>query len=255
MVSTAVAATFSTIGGILGLAIIAWPIGIWYEVDVKCERPKYKLLRTLGTRKRWLGLFGTTHAVEIREYAPYLFAEVTCDGSDGMRHALGQGFRAIAGFIFGKNRAPGGEGSQAVAMTSPVTLEMAQPPSAKIPMTSPVAAEMAADGAYKVSFIMPSQYKKETLPQPLNERVQIKEMRERTLAALTWNGRSPEEGEVERRRAQLVALLKQAGLEPTGPLHLWQYHPPFAPNWQRVNEVLLEVNTKGSAAAVQASTS
>lgn len=58
------------------------------------------------------------------------------------------GFRAIAGFIFGKNVAPDAAGaSQKVAMTSPVTLEMSDAGrSSKIAMTSPVTAEMGPGG-------------------------------------------------------------------------------------------------------------
>lgn len=74
-------------------------------------------------------------------------------------------------------------------------------------------------------------------------------MPSRTLAALTWHGRSPNESEVEARRAELAALLRAEGLEPMGPCNLWQYHPPFSPSWQRVNEVLMEV--EGGPAAVE----
>ena len=70
-----------------------------------------------------------------------------------MREAMSGGFRSIAGFIFGKNLAPGAAGSSSkVAMTSPVTLEMQEGlldsssggggGSSKIAMTSPVTAEM-----------------------------------------------------------------------------------------------------------------
>jgi hypothetical protein len=154
----------ATIGGIAGLALLAWPVAIWWEVR-KCEKPRYTLLRTIGQRRTWWGK--TVPAAEVRLYAPYLMAEVTMAGGDmDMRQALGQGFRQIAGFIFGKNLAPDSNESSKVAMTSPVTLEMSgAPASAKIAMTSPVTAEMGA-GEYKVSFIMPSEYTKETLPKP-----------------------------------------------------------------------------------------
>lgn len=54
----------------------------------------------------------------------------------------------IAGFIFGKNVAPEGDGSRKVAMTAPVTLEMgpAASDSQKIAMTSPVTAELGPGG-------------------------------------------------------------------------------------------------------------
>ena len=178
-----------------------------------------------------------------------------------MREALGSGFRQIAGFIFGKNVAPGSSstagGSEKVAMTSPVTLEPAgAPASAKIAMTSPVAAEMAAGGAYKVSFVMPSKYTRETLPTPLNEAVKIVEKPARTLAALTWRGAIPKNsGVVDERVRQLRGLLAEAGVEPVAgaPPHLWQYHPPFAPPYMRVNEVLLEVDEAGGTPAAATS--
>lgn len=39
-----------------------------------------------------------------------------------------------------------------------------------------------------------------------------------------------------------MQYLKEAGLEPEGEeVLLYQYHPPFAPGWMRLNEVLLPV--------------
>jgi len=46
---------------------------------------------------------------------------------------------------------------------------------------------------------------------------------------------------VEARRAQLLALLKKHDISvPSGANpKVYQYHPPFAPNWMRLNEVRL----------------
>ncbi|KAL4443696.1 hypothetical protein ABPG75_011433 [Micractinium tetrahymenae] len=246
MPSTAVSAALGTIGGLAGLALIGWPIAIWYEVR-KCEKPKYTLLRTLGLRRGWFGR--TRPAAEVRLYAPYLMAEVTMQGGD-MEDALSGGFRQIAGFIFGKNVAVGGDGSQKVAMTSPVTLEMgpaAAGDSQKIAMTAPVTAELGPDNLFKVSFIMPSQYTAESLPKPVNPNVQIKEMPARTMVALTWHGKSPREAEVEKRKAELLELLAEAGLKPRGHVHCWQYDPPFQWRWFRTNEILFEVEEPAAA--------
>ena len=91
--------------------------------------------------------------LQVRLYAPYLQAEVTVSGGT-MKDALSTGFREIAGFIFGKNVAPGVAESKAVAMTSPVTLQMggggdggsSSSTKTTIAMTSPVAAEMLPGG-------------------------------------------------------------------------------------------------------------
>ena len=60
----------------------------------------------------------------------------------------------IAGFIFGKNTAAGAEGSEKVAMTTPVQVQVKEGSagSEKIAMTAPVAAEMKGDGSYKVCW-------------------------------------------------------------------------------------------------------
>lgn len=233
----------ATVGTVAGTLFFLWPIGIWYQIR-QCEKPKYTVLKTLGQKTSW---FRKVPAAEVRLYAPYLVAEVETRGGD-MRTAVGAGFRSIAGFIFGKNEAaPGGGEAASIAMTSPVTLEMpseaeaAAPRSEEVAMTSPVTAEMAGDGTYKVTFIMPSKYTKDTLPRPLNPDVRIKEMPSRTMAALAWNGRSPREPQVEEKKAELLKLLREAGLRPVGSVHVWQYHPPFAPSWQRVNEVLFQL--------------
>ncbi|KAL4858474.1 Heme-binding-like protein [Chlorella vulgaris] len=247
---TALSATLGTIGGIAGLALVAWPVAIWWEVR-KCEKPKYTLLKTLGQRKN---LFGKVRpAAELRLYAPYLLAEVTMQGSGmDMKQALSGGFRQIAGFIFGKNVAAE-EGSQKVAMTSPVTLEMSSGESQKIAMTSPVTAEMAPGNVFHVSFIMPSKYTMATLPKPVNPDVKIKEMKARTMAALTWRGAGPREAEVEARKAELLALMQQAGLKPKGAVHVWQYDPPFQWSIFRTNEILFEVDEESAEAAVKTS--
>ena len=56
-------------------------------------------------------------------------------------------------------------------------------------------------------------------------------------------GKSPREAEVDARKLELLAVLKGSGLKatPGQTTHVWQYYPPFAPNWMRLNEVLLPV--------------
>ena len=75
-------------------------------------------------------------ANELRRYAPMIVAEtwVSGDLSDGSN----AGFRAIAGYIFGANRARGADASERIAMTVPVTME---PRSERIAMTASVTVE------------------------------------------------------------------------------------------------------------------
>lgn len=53
---------------------------------------------------------------------------------------------------------------------------------------------------------------------------------------------------MEARKAQLLALLKKHDISVPSDANpkVYQYHPPFAPNWMRLNEVrLLGVGTMG----------
>lgn len=226
--------------GVGGGLVLLWHGLTYYEVDMKCEKPKYKVIKTLGEKKTWLRK--TVPKAEIREYQPYLVAEVSMADTD-MRGALSGGFRQIAGFIFGKNIAKESDGSEKVAMTSPVTLEAPlKAQSEKIAMTSPVAAERVTDQAYKVSFIMPSKYTMETLPTPLNDSVQIKEVGRHMLGVMGWRGSSPSEEKMLEKVEELKVILEENGYEIKGKPRLYQYHPPFAPAWMRLNEVLLEIS-------------
>ena len=74
-----------------------------------------------------------TDSFEVRQYAPILIAETVVEGD--MDEASNKGFRKIADYIFGNNRASTTGGSAKIAMTAPVTVE---PQSEKIAMTAPV---------------------------------------------------------------------------------------------------------------------
>ncbi|KAL6766521.1 hypothetical protein ACKKBG_A36360 [Auxenochlorella protothecoides x Auxenochlorella symbiontica] len=219
-----------------GALLVAWPIAIWWEVR-KLEKPKYVVTRTLKTRQT--PFFGTT--AEIRSYAPFLTAEVTLEGCD-MNKAMGSGFRQVAGFIFGKNKAVDREGAEKVSMTSPVAMEVVH--NEKIGMTAPVMSQQDGGGVYKVAFTMPSKYTKDTLPRPDNPNVKIIEVPSRTMAVLTWNGGVPREETTASKTQELRALLAAAGVKSTGSVHVWGYHPPWALPIQRINEILLEVESK-----------
>lgn len=58
-----------------------------------------------------------------------------------------------------------------------------------------------------------------------------------------FRGSSPREAAVEKKKTELEAVLVKHGLEipADAPTLVWQYYPPFAPNFLKLHEVLLPV--------------
>jgi hypothetical protein len=89
--------------------------------------------------------------IEIREYAPQIVAETTVAGERD--EAIREGFRRLAGFIFGANSP-----QQKIAMTAPV---VQAPEGQKIAMTAPVdqtrVGSPGGGDAWSVRFTMPAE--------------------------------------------------------------------------------------------------
>jgi len=167
--------------------------------------------------------------VEIRRYAPYVVAEVAVQA--GPEDAGNEGFRLLAGYIFGKNK-----GERRIEMTAPV----AQTP-VKIEMTAPVT-QTAATGGYTVAFTMPAQWTLDTLPEPLDTRVKLRAVPARTVAAIMYSG-FWSQSRFEAQLAQLKSVLESAGLAWTGEPTWARYNPPWTPWFMRRNEIWLELKS------------
>jgi hypothetical protein len=184
------------------------------------EEPKNRVIETVG-------------AIQIREYAPSIVAEVEVDGDRS--EAANKGFRALAGYIFGGNKSV-----QKIAMTAPVTQEAQPAASEKIAMTAPVtqtAQTMGADGAqrWRVTFTMPSQYTLENLPKPDNAAVKLTIQPGEKRATIRFSGFSTVDN-LAKHRAQLEAFIAERKLETKGAYTVAFYDDPFTLPWNRRNE-------------------
>lgn len=189
------------------------------------EQPSYDVVDTLGD------------SAEVRRYVSRLAADVVVSGDE--REARSAGFRKLAAFIFGDNR-----GTQAIAMTAPVSQSSAE----TIEMTAPVAQTEASDGRWRIRFFMPERYTTETLPEPTDPDIAIVTVPAETRAALRFSGsRSPET--VERRTQDLLAAIKASGWQAVGPPEALFYDPPWTLWFLRRNEVAVEVKRETSDAA------
>lgn len=166
----------------------------------------------------------------VRRYAPMIVAETTVEG--GLWGASNDGFRVIAGYIFGNNTAAAsGEGAK-IAMTAPVTMEPE-----RIAMTAPVTTE-ADGGRFRMHFVMPSRYTLATLPRPNDPRVRLREVPAQRMAAVRFSGFTGE-GRVADKTAELLAWVKASGLETAGTPQLARYDPPWTLPFLRRNEILV----------------
>jgi len=169
---------------------------------------------------------------ELRVYEPLILAEVKVDGD--MDSASSQGFRLIAAYIFGKNRI-----QEKISMTAPVGFEEK---SATINMTAPVGVE-SNHNLSTVSFVMPSQYALASLPQPLDERVKLREVPATKKAVIMFSGFYSEE-KVKEKTAELERWIQLQNLQAIGLPNFARYNPPWTLPFLRRNEVMIEVRDR-----------
>jgi len=195
------------------------------EVAMAIEQPEYTVVRQDGP-------------FELRRYAPYLLAETEVESE--FMQAGNVAFGRLFRYISGDNTA-----RAEIAMTAPV--EQAKR-GEKIAMTAPVE-QARAGGVYRVAFVVPRKYTRETVPQPTDPRVRIREVPARSIAVWRYSGRWTEEnfrGHERELRAKLTALgLKP---EPGDSAIIARYDAPFMPWFMRRNEVLVPVTEPAASA-------
>ena len=167
-------------------------------------------------------------SIEVRDYQPALMAQVQVQASQSA--ALREGFRILAGYIFGGNVS-----ADTIAMTSPVT----QTASEKIAMTSPVT-QSGADGIWTVSFMMPSAYTLDTLPIPKSNAVQFVQTAPERRIAITFSGWATP-ARRDQFESQLMQWAGQNAYGITGSPELAYYDDPMTLPWKRRNEVSFSV--------------
>ena len=147
--------------------------------------------------------------IEIRRYAPRVMAVTTMQGNDD------DGFRVLAGYIFGGNST-----EQKIAMTAPVQQSMA--------------------GDAEMAFMMPAEYTLEDLPTPDDERVGFEEAPAYTAAVIQFSGwASADKADEHWQRLQQFLIAEEIDIagEPT----LNQYNPPWTLPFLRRNEIIVPV--------------
>jgi hypothetical protein len=167
----------------------------------RTETQKYKVLHK---QKRF----------EIREYEPAILATVKMNRA-GYRSNSSNGFRVLASYIFGQN-----SNQQKIAMTSPVHMNMHS--------------DMST-----MSFVMPSEYDMEDLPDPVNQPIIMEETPRRIVASLRFGGYANDQI-IERKIKELQQILESKGYRHTGEFAYLGYNPPYQAVNRR-NEIIVEL--------------
>jgi hypothetical protein len=164
----------------------------------------------------------TFDGVEIRRYSTIILAKVSGLSDD-------MAFRILFRYITGENKV-----RQDIAMTVPVI--STGPTYQRIAMTRPVLSDEES-----FSFVVPSFYSITTVPQPVDERVRMVEVKPRKLAVLRFSGRMHQEA-IEAKEAELLRAVSGRGLKTRGGAFLMRYNGPGTPGFLRRNEVAIEID-------------
>lgn len=181
------------------------------------EAPKYKVLETNET-------------YEIREYEPYIVAETVI--SEASEQAGRQGFKILAGYIFGANKA-----KAKMQMTTPVTTARTN---VKMNMTVPVTTQRSGK-AFVMQFVMESKYTLDTLPTPNDSRVRLKQIPKRVVAVHRFSGPTNEKNFAPHTE-NLLAALDADSVAIKGTPYSAVYDGPWTLPWKRHNEILVEIS-------------
>jgi SOUL heme-binding protein len=168
------------------------------------EMPPYRVEQAEGAR-------------ELRQYGPHLVAEVTVAGDRSA--AIGRGFSALAGYIFGGNDS-----------------------GAKVAMTVPVTQTPDGDGTWVVRFMMPTAYSRATLPVPKDTAIRFVDVPGDRQVVERFSG-LPRTAEMEARATALKRWAEAQGWRVLGGPHYYFYDAPMTLPWNRRNEVAFGVTT------------
>jgi DNA gyrase inhibitor GyrI len=198
---------------IVGAALVGG--AIYYFREKATPGPDYRVLVTDGD-------------FEVRAYPEIIVAEVMIEGA--RKEALGQGFRALADYIFAKSR----DGEE-LPMTVPVLQDSGQATSADGLMF-----DDTAEGRWRVRFVMPEGRQPDDLPEP-PPGIELVEVPARRVAAVKFSGVADDDRLIEQEdllRGWLQRRSEEAGQEPEYAF----YNSPMIPPPLRRSEVLLPLD-------------
>ncbi len=125
------------------------------------------------------------------------------------------GFRKLASFIFGGNNA-----NKSIAMTSPVHMDINNSQSS-------------------MSFVMPTEYTKDNLPQPNDSSITIETTPQEYVAVIQFGGYA-NDNKIQKYASKLESVLNANEIEYYGNFRFLGYNAPYQ-FWNRKNEIIVSV--------------
>lgn len=175
--------------------------------SAKTEEQKYKVVQS-------------EKDFEIRFYPSATLATVY-SSARSYRELSGNGFRTLAGYIFG------GNGSDTrISMTSPVHMDINNSKSS-------------------MSFVMPSSYNMENLPKPNDSDVKLEKTDDEYVAAIRFSGYASDI-DIKSYSEKLRTLLNENGIAYYGNFRFLGYNPPYQ-FFGRRNEIIVSVKWSGKS--------
>ncbi len=166
------------------------------------EKPKYHVI-------------SSQENIEIRKYNPMIIALVEVQGE--RKEAIKGGFKILADYIFGNNKSK-----------------------EDIPMTAPVRQQKFQEN-WQISFIMPSEYNMETLPQPNNKNISLKELPSKKYIVINFSGMISDQNITLNEEKLKKYIFENEIQSLSTPIYAF-YNPPWTLSFMRRNEIMMEIN-------------
>ena len=182
------------------------------------EKPEYEVIVVDGP-------------VEYRLYQSFIVAETEIVDVESWKDASSEGFRRLFKYITGDNN-----GEEKIAMTAPVQQSKLQAEDVRFNQAEP----LTGQSGWTVSFMLPSMYSMVDVPTPEDERIEIRIVPEKLVAAIRYSGRWTTRN-FDKYESRLMAALLEGNVEVLGESETAFYNPPFVPPFMRRNEILVEV--------------
>lgn len=162
-------------------------------------------------------------------YDDYLTATAASDKE--YNASSSSSFNRLFKYISGNNVS-----REKIEMTAPV---LQQKNSVEIEMTAPVFQQKTGN-EWKMSFLLPSKYTRENVPEPIDPGITIKIIQSHKVAAVHFDGFLNEKN-IQEYTVKLLQWTDDKGYELAGLPYSAGYDPPWTIPFFRRNEILVDI--------------